>query len=49
MSFSRREILQTKVTHVTEHNLPMEEIIAQIYQRRPAPAVSTQEPAHAGS
>ena len=30
------EFLQTKVTDVTVHNQPMEEIIAQIYQRRPA-------------
>ncbi|HET7770360.1 MAG TPA: ATP-binding cassette domain-containing protein [Chloroflexota bacterium] len=49
ISTLKREFLQTKVTDVTVHNLPMEEIIAQIYQRRPASAAATQEPAHAGA
>ena len=43
----KREFLQTKVTDVTVHNQPMDQIIAQIYQRRPAPTHS--EHAHASA
>ena len=43
----KREFLQTKVTDVTVHNLPMDQIIAQIYQRRPTDA--SPELAHAGA